>query len=407
MMVALGTALLLVGSAFAQAPGTAPAAPTTLPLPDAPAAVPTTCASGCGSEGGHGPQFWATGEFIYGWIRGDGLPPLVTASPAGTARASAGALGFPTTTVLFGGNTVNEEGRPGLRLAAGYWFDDARTLGLEAGGMFLASRATGFAANSDGSTILARPFLDVTTGLPSSVLVAFPGNSAGAIEVNDRSGKFYEAHIDFAENVVDDGWIRIDALLGYRFYRFEDSLRINQAILPNAAVFVPGTQFLGTDQFSATNEFHGGDFGIRTQLNWGDLSLTLLSKLAVGNVARDVVIGGGTVTNVPGLAPVFQVGNVLALPSNIGVFHGSDWTILPELGATVSWQVVPSVRVIAGYTALWLNRIARAADQADLTLNPALFLPGAIPAPTDRPALLLPRWDSWLQTVSVGVEFTY
>ena len=107
ILVALGTALVVVGSACAQAP---PAGPRTLPpevLPMEPAPA-WTDGWGLGEGWGAGAdgQFWVSAEYALGWFSGDRLPPLVTTSPPGTARLSAGTLGNPTTTVLLG-NTVD------------------------------------------------------------------------------------------------------------------------------------------------------------------------------------------------------------------------------------------------------------------------------------------------------------
>src|SRR5262245_27258846 len=58
---------------------------------------------------------WAEAEYLLWWMKGAALPPLVTASPAGTPSTQAGVLGAPGTTVLFGGNSVNDEVRSGMR----------------------------------------------------------------------------------------------------------------------------------------------------------------------------------------------------------------------------------------------------------------------------------------------------
>src|SRR5439155_8338502 len=47
-------------------------------------------------------RFWVTADYLAGWLRADRLPPLVTTSPPGTARVSAGVPGQPGTTLLFG-----------------------------------------------------------------------------------------------------------------------------------------------------------------------------------------------------------------------------------------------------------------------------------------------------------------
>ena len=65
------------------------------------------------------------------WVQGDKLPPLVTTSPVGTAQGVAGVLGQPTTTILYGDQTVNSNIRPGARIQGGVWFDPQQTFAGE------------------------------------------------------------------------------------------------------------------------------------------------------------------------------------------------------------------------------------------------------------------------------------
>jgi hypothetical protein len=348
-----------------------------------------------------------SGEAVFGWFAGDRLPPLITTSPAGTPMSQAGVLPLPNTSVLYGNDTVNDELRYGFRLGAGYWFTPERRLGIEAGGMILESQSALFDIASGGTPTLARPYLDATTGIFQAALIA-SGSSSGSIDVRSSSGNLYEAHLDLTERVLDDGWVRLDSLFGYRFYRYDEGLRIRQTLSPIGGAFAVGTQLASNDDFTTHNTFNGGDFGFRTQFFWQNFSVGLLSKLAVGGINRDVKILGGTLVSVPGSAPVPEVGGLYALVSNIGSHHTHDWTVLPELGANLAWQVTPNVRVTVGYSVLWLDRIARAADQIDFTINPAFIPPAtAIPGATDHPAFFLIRNDMWLQTANVGVELSY
>ena len=63
-----------------------------------------------------GGAFWAEAEYLYWQTKGDTLPALVTTGPTGV-------LGAPSTSVLFGQSTVNEDWRSGVRVRAGYWFE--------------------------------------------------------------------------------------------------------------------------------------------------------------------------------------------------------------------------------------------------------------------------------------------
>jgi hypothetical protein len=357
--------------------------------------------------------FWASGEYTLGWFQGDKLQALVTTSPSGTPRGIAGIPGFPSTTTLFGGGTVNDNVRSGLRLDAGLWFTPERTLGAEAGFMVLESQSAVFGATSDGSTILAQPFINALTGLPTAQFVAIPsstGNpgSAGTADARASSGNFYETHVDLTEKITDLGWVRVDALLGYRFFRYDEGLFLQQTMYPFSR-FVTGTKIVGQDTIETKNEFNGGDFGFRTQFVWGDLTLGVLTKLAVGDVTRQVNIQGSQVVSVPTTTPLVYSGHLYALPSNIGLHTDDDWTVLPEFGLNLGWQATANLRVTLGYSVLWLNRIARAGDQIDMTVNPNLF-PGTgqvSPVIGDHPLYTRNRSDVWLQTLNFGVELSY
>ena len=414
MMVALGTVLLLGGSTLAQAPD------TKVPDVEAPA-PPSLAASGNldilpvawePNPRPNEPIMWATMEYLLGWFQGDKLQALVTTSPAGTARDIAGIPGFPSTTTLFGGGSINDEVRSGLRLIAGFWFTPERILGAEAGFMIVESQAAVFSATSDGTTILARPFINSLTNVPEAAFVAIPSSSsipgsAGTVTAHASSGNFYEAHLDLTEKITDLGWVRLDTLLGYRFYRYDEGLIIQQTLFPFQRA-VTGTKIVNSDNFQTKNEFNGGDFGMRAEFVLGDLSLGILGKLGVGDVHREVDIQGSQVVIVPTTAPVVRTGSLYALSSNIGLHGDDDWTLLPEFGLNLGWQATSNLRVTLGYSVLWLNRIARASDQIDMMVNPNLFPPAtSTPTTTDHPAYSRNRADVWLQCLNFGVELTY
>jgi len=407
MATAVWLVLALASAASAQTASaqTAPVSPSA-PLPP-PTDAPVAPVASYDGPAGHG-CFWFNADYVLAWFEGSGLPALVTTSPSNTAKSSAGVLGLPTTAVLFGGGPVNDEMRSGIRIGAGYWFDQYATLGVEVGLMALESQATLFNAASDGNLILARPFTSAVDSTPQAVLVAFPGTSSGAISDRAASGNFYEAHFDLAEKIWNEDRLVITTLFGYRFFRYDDSLRMRQTIFPTGPNFVAGTQVVTEDAFGAENEFHGIDMGARFQFAWQNAGLELLAKLAVGRLHREVSIGGGQTTTVPGAAPVGMPGGVFALSSNSGTFESSDWTIMPELGATLSWRLSDNVKLRVGYSVLFLGDIARAGNQIDTTLNPGLFPPPIQPlAGPTRPLFALNREDVWLQTITFGVEFNY
>jgi hypothetical protein len=407
MLLALGTMLLVAGTAFAQ---TVDDTSTTLPPPSASedASSAEVAWREASSEGtASTARFWATADYLLGWFQGDRLPALVTTSRPGTPLTGAGILGLPTTTTLFGNSSVNDTVRSGYYVELG-WCRPDQELGVEAGFRLLQSQATSFAAASNGSVILAQPFIDATTNLPQAATIAFPGRSGGTLNIHVASGNFYEAHIDLSENQLDMDGFRCETLLGYRYFHYEETLRNQATIAAQGAPFVPGTHLASDDGFGTRNNFNGLEFGLRSQIVQDNLSVDLLAKLAVGQLYQDVNIAGNTLVSVPSMPPVVQAGGLYALVSNIGRHTGHKIAVLPEFGITLGWQATQRIRLTVGYTLLLLSDIARAADQIDQTINPA-FLPPPMQTPTltDRPAFRLIRSDATLQSINLGMDFIY
>ncbi len=365
MTVAVGALLLCVSSTFAQAPAELPPAaklpvgtpPTGAPpagvspggVPPAgmPSTAPTESPTGLPSSrltdttapgfttapasAGGEQAFWASADMMFSWFRGVTLPPLVTTSPLGTPAGTAGILGQPTTSTQFGGGQAEDNIRYGFRVETGYWFGSDRILGVEAGMMILGTQNTPFAISSSTNPILARPYTDATDFTQQAALVAFPGVSNGSVNVTSTSGHFYSGNLDFDLKVVDEGWFRLTAMAGYRYYRYDESLGIQDTIEPISPVFVAGTQITSTDRFATRNLFNGLDLGVRPQIVWGPWTLDMLLRVAAGNLHHTVDIEGEQVVSVPGFAPVANLGGVYALPTNIGLHGSSDWVVTPEV----------------------------------------------------------------------------
>ena len=197
MILALGTGLISVGSTFAQAPVSVPPMPAPLPAEHA-----VMQGTGASVDSIPNDNYWVTADFLLGLLRGDNVQPLVTTSRAGTPQTSAGILYSPNSGTLNGGNIVNDDIRSGVRFGAGGWLTADHVYSIEAGFSALESQSSVFSASSNGSPILARPYIDANTGLRQAQIVAFPGISNGAIDTRVSSGNFYETHIDIAESLV-------------------------------------------------------------------------------------------------------------------------------------------------------------------------------------------------------------
>jgi hypothetical protein len=346
-------------------------------------------------------------------MKGAALPPLVTASPAGTPAPQAGVLGAPSTTILFGGNRVNDEARSGVRFTLGGWLDDCQTLGVEGNFFMVSSRGTGFGANSTGSPILARPVFDVTTGRPNSELIAFPGLLAGSVSANAASTGLLGADALLRANLCCGCNYRLDVVGGYRYLRLSDHLGVDEHLVSTSATnpnLIPlGTSILLADRFDTRNEFHGLNLGLKGNLWRGPWVLQGRALLAVGDNREVVNISGATTVTVPGAGPpVTNVGGLLALPSNIGRFSKDRCEVIPELGARVGYQVTPHLQAFAGYSFLYWGGVVRAGNEVDLAVNPNLLPGSGTPATgARRPMPLLTNSSFWAQGIELGLELHF
>src|SRR5207244_2064490 len=131
--------------------------------------------------------WWGSVEYLLWWTKGQHAPPLVTTAPVGTPVVGAGVPGQPGTVVLFGGEPINDGLRSGGRFTIGKWLDDCRECGVGASFFMLQDSEEHFSINSAGTPILARPFIDVTTGLASAEITALAGVAAGCIDIESFS----------------------------------------------------------------------------------------------------------------------------------------------------------------------------------------------------------------------------
>jgi hypothetical protein len=209
--------------------------------------------------------------------------------------------------------------------------------------------------------------------------------------------------IDFTANY------RVDLLGGYRFFRLDDGIQIDDSLLATGGL--PGQVLLtSTDQFNVKNEFHGGEIGFKAQAFRGRFSAELLGKVALGNNHQTVTINGtNSVTSLPN-SPQAQTittpGGLLAQPTNIGRTTNDEFAVLPELGVTLRFDITHNLRATAGYTAMYLDRTARSGSQIDTTLNPTQINGGALVGEA-RPARTGAQEDFLLYGFTGGLEYRY
>jgi hypothetical protein len=408
LFVAFIAILVVVCQTRAQAPSPIPAPAAPAPPVAPPATDVWTVAAPAGGRA------WVEADLLLWWMRGTSLPPLVTTSPPGTPIAQAGVLGTPGATVLFGGSAVNGSLREGGRIAVGYWFNDAHDCGVEAEFFMLTTRATDFAAASNGNPILSRPFIDANSGQPSSERIAFPGDTTGSVTASAATTGLLGAGILGRENLClccCVSGLKLDALFGYRYLRLADHVVVNEDLVnvnPNNPNFIPvGAAIFVTDRFASRNILNALDFGLDCSWQDGPVSLAMRARFAVGFNDQAVDVFGATTVTVPGVPPAVNSGGLLALAGNLGHHSRREVSVVPEVDVKLDYQLTPRLTASLGYTFLYWDRVVRAGDQIDSTVNPTL-----IPPPTNvvgpvRPTFSFPNTTFYAQGIDLGLTFIF
>lgn len=348
-------------------------------------------------------RVWGYAEYLYWWTQGSSLPPLATGSPTGTPFADAGVLGRPGTVVLFGNERVDGDGRSGGRFTLGAWLNAEHTFGLEGSFFFLEDQSTHFTLSSDGNPIIARPFFDVLSGTSSSVKTSFPNVVRGTQDFS-TSSSLLGAEIYARHNLRCCDCSRLDLIAGYRYLQLDDDLLMHDIeISTDRTNPLFGLPIDIKDAFHTDNDFHGGLIGLIGERQFGCWYVRGVAKVALGCTHRRVTINGTTQVN--GAAP--ELGGLLALPSNIGTHESNEFSVVPEVGVFLGYNITDRVRVFGGYSFLYWCNVARPGDQVDLRVNTSQGPLGNGLVGPAFPVFEFRNTDYWAQGLSIGLEIRY
>jgi hypothetical protein len=377
----------------------APAAPAaTTPVPPMAPAPGSDCGptvAGCEQPKRCGGRFWVAADFFYGASQSVWLPPLVTLAPPGAPSPGAGALYSPNGIILFGGQRELTSTRPGFRVEGGYWFDDARTSGIDASVIYLGRLNEEFIGSSGpGGVVLARPIVGpggVNEGVP--VAGPFPGGITASAGTS-----FIGGDVNYRRSLCCGDCCRWDLLVGYRYLHLGDTVDVWQtSVVPAANLVLPPAVTLLHDSIHTRNDFHGGQVGVASFCRLGGgFTLDLWAKVALGvTVAHANTYG---TTQFPVLSPgtTFPTG-LLVSATNTVADSTTYFAVAPEAGLKLGYDVTDWLRVNAGYTFLYWSKVRRAADQIDLTVGPA----------AGRPAFRDRTTDLWVQGWTLGVQLSF
>jgi hypothetical protein len=376
------------------------------------AGIPGCCGDGCfdgccGGCCGDGSRWWASAEYLLWWTRHANAPVLATTGPASTF----GVLGAAGTQTLFDGG-LNYGTASGGRFSAGYWFCDSQCLGIEGSFLFLGDRSINYltASNSMGSPVISRPFVGAITGAQTVEQVAFPGEQAGSLAIHSDS-RFWSAEANLRWNPCClcgtgccGGTWRIGFLTGFRYLSLREHLNISEDFTDLGDIV---TRHQLTDEFGARNNFYGGQVGMLIELKRGCWSLDMRGKVALGGTTQTAQISGSELDTSlnTGAQARFNSG-LLALPSNIGRFSRDQFSVVPEVGINLGYQVCEHLRLFVGYNFIYWNNVARPGSLIDPVVNTTQQSGGTLTGPA-RPTFAFRNTDFWAHGVNFGLEFRY
>jgi hypothetical protein len=376
---------------------------------------------------------WVKVDYLQWWEQGMHVPALATTGPS---AAQPGILGQPGTEVLYGADSIDNKSVSGGRIQAGLWLNSCATVGFEGEYFQLGDENSNYYLWSNGNPIISRPYNDTNpANLGQQVeFVALPRGNAGSVDgaINISALSRFQgagAHFLFTLCRQEGCWtddcscttyhdrFRADFIAGYRYLELQDQLGITETITSTTPQPIDPTNPTGAqgvsafdihDQFNTMNTFNGGDLGLKLEFVRNRWSLDLFPRIALGTTHSAVDISGMTTTTAPGGTVTTSQGGLLTQSGpglNIGHYTQDNFSVVPELGVNLGYQVTPHTRVIVGYDCLYWNKVARAGEQIDPNVNSTL-LPnsGATPAGTTHPVFAFQETGFWTQGINVGVD---
>jgi hypothetical protein len=253
----------------------------------------------------------------------------------------------------------------------------------------------------------------------SGFIVATPGLATGNIFAHAQAN-LWGAELNGWQNVYYNSpgtTCSVDFMAGLRFLSADEQLRIGSTsvfdtVIDPASPYFPfaGNKLDVLDSFTTHNRFYGGQLGVAGKF-WPIPKLCLESdfKLALGASCEDLSISGSQLRTFANGSTASYTGGLLALPSNIGQFSRDKFAQVPEVDIKMSYEIMKHLSLTSEFSAMYWNRIARAAQQIDreidITQIPNFPLAaGATPTGLARPGVFFPQSDLWAVGISFGVE---
>jgi hypothetical protein len=360
------------------------------------------------------PRVWGDAEFLLWWTKRVPVNTPLFTQATNPADPTSGQIGSANTAILLGDRSYDLNTRYGGQFTLGAWFDSANTIGLEGAYLFIAPRSTTSQFSSNGSPsspVLGSPFFNAFTGKEGFITLTGPGFAgSGALTV---SNQLQSGELNLVGRLYQGQDVRITGLIGFRYVGFNENLAFSSNIqgLPSIA---PGSVYSESDHFQASNNFYGGNLGLRGEYQIGGLSLNATAKCALGAMNQNVNVFGSAIDIDPGAPRAFNFAlptGIFALPTNIGNHSQTAFAVVPEVNFNLGYDITRNIRATVGYSFLYLSDVVRPGTVIDHSLNPtqsfsvASFGNSLVGPPA--PTFSFSRSDFWAQGINFGLEFKF
>ncbi|MEM0925137.1 MAG: BBP7 family outer membrane beta-barrel protein [Planctomycetota bacterium] len=367
------------------------------------------CDSGCDSLrfGGHSLDWFGSLELLLMFRKGDRVLPLITSTTADPPDSTtAGVRGEPDTIAIFGDEKLLDGMTAGGRLTLGSWLDRYKDRSVVLRGWFAGEETSGFSTNGTATSVITRPFLNVSDGVTpaeSTLIVAFPDLASGSINVQADSN-VYGADVSMRQLWYKGMGGTIDLLYGYQYLGLDESMMISSSSTSLDDDFAPvGSIRRVVDDFDVENDFHGGQLGISTNYREGPWSFQSLAKVGFGSLSRRVTRNGSDFRSIDG-NNFTDPNGLLVRSTNSGETTDRTFSWVPELDFTLGWQHFPSFDVTVGYHVIAVTDAVQVSGTIDPELATNLT---DTPVGAQRPSAVLRDNTFYVQGIHFGLNYIW